>query len=99
MGECFFFFFFWRDKKVGGGDGGAATLPAQFRRGCPSDVPLRFGTGQGERGDEGERERSRRVGGGGREARDAPPLLQPSPSVWLPIRSTSAAPLHTNSPL
>lgn len=95
MGESFFFFL-ERQK----GERGNATLPAQFRRGCPSDVPLRFGTGQGERGDEGERERSRRVGGGGGgEASDAPPLLQPSPPVWLPIRFTSSAPLHTNFPL
>lgn len=36
-----------------------AALPAQFRQGCPSDVPLRFGTGHGERGDEEEKEGKR----------------------------------------
>lgn len=67
------------ETQKGGGGGVDAALPAQFRRGCPSDVPLRFGTGHGERGDKGERERSRRTGGGGEamvnslSARDAPP--------------------------
>lgn len=55
MGESLFF---WRDNKGAGGV--EAALPAQFRRGWLSDVPLRFGTGQGERGDKGEQGRRRR---------------------------------------
>lgn len=55
MGKSFFFFFFGKTTR-----GLQAVVPAQFRQGCPSDVPLRFGTGHGERGEkgvmEGERE-------------------------------------------
>lgn len=39
-----------------------AALPAQFRLGCPFDVPLRFGIGQGNQAIKG-----RENGAGGQE--------------------------------
>lgn len=77
-----------------------AVVPAQFRRGCPSDVPLRFGTGHGERGEErvmeGEREDRRRS-----EQHALSPhssLLLQSGYLLDPQGRLSAS-LHTNSPL
>lgn len=94
------------------------ALPAQFRRGCPSDIPLGFGTGHGERGDktgekgmeeEAEEEEERPCLTPSVQERAPHPLPhpyptspnhpQPSSPVWLFIRSTSSASLHTNSPL
>lgn len=58
-------------KKGGGVD---VALPAQFRRGCPSDIPLGFGTGHGERGDKtGEKGMEEQE-----EAQEERPCLTPS---------------------
>lgn len=100
-------FFFGETTRAGGG----GYSPAEFRRDCPPDVPLRFGTGHGERGDKRQREESVRVGGGKERER---PCLTPSPLEMLfsPYSSLFlqsgfllnpqgrlSASLHTNSPL
>lgn len=100
MGESVFFF----GETTRGVE---AALPAQFRRGCPSDVPLRFGTGHGERGDKGEREVSGRIGGGeamlnslsARDALSPHSSLLPQSGYLLDPHGRLSASLHTNSPL
>lgn len=67
------------------------ALPAQFRRGCPSDIPLGFGTGHGERGDKtGEK-------GMEEEEEEERPCLTPSvlertPPPTPPPRQTTPSP-------
>lgn len=76
-----------RDKK-GGVD---AALPAQFRRGCPSDVPLGFRTGHGERGDKGER--------GKEQEEEERPCLTPSLLEMPPTSTITTTSTHQSSPL
>lgn len=93
----------WGESFLERQQGWGGALPAQFRRGCPSDVPLRFGTGHGERGDKGEREEEEEEAMlNSFSARDA---LSPHSSLllqsgWLlDPQGRPSASLHTNSPL